>query len=74
MKFQCTHANNNLYVLMVDNDICILVLYVDDLLLTGSNRDLIDWVQSHLLSTFAMKNLGLLHYFLGLEEVCYTFA
>ena len=67
LKFQRTHADNNLYVLMVDNDICILVLYVDDLLLTGSNRDLIGWVQSHLLSTFAMTNLGLLHYFLGLE-------
>ena len=52
---------------MVENDLCILVLYVDDLLLTRSSVDHIGWVQSQLTSTFAMTNLGLLHYFLGLR-------
>ena len=67
LKFSHTHADNNLYVLMVDQDICILVLYVDDLLLTGSSMELIGWVQSQLTSCFSMTDLGLLHYFLGLE-------
>ena len=67
LKFSRTHADNNLYVLMVDDALCILVLYVDDLLLTGSNMDLISWVQTQLISHFTMTNLGLLHYFLGLE-------
>ena len=44
LKFSHTHANNNLYVLMVDQDICILVLYVDDLILTSSSMELIGWV------------------------------
>ena len=66
LKFQYNHANNNLYVLMIANDICILVLYFDDLLLTSSNMDLTGWAQSQFISTFAMTNLGLLHYFFGL--------
>ena len=67
LKSTHTHSDNNLYVLMVDQDICILVLYVDDLLLTGSSMELIGWVQSQLTSRFSMTDLGLLHYFLGLE-------
>ena len=43
------------------------MLYVDDLLLTGSHKELIDWVIAQLTSTFAMTSLGLLQYFLGLE-------
>ena len=58
LKISHTHADNNLYVYMVDQDICILVLYVDDLLLTGSSMELIGWVQSQLTSQFAMTNLG----------------
>lgn len=67
LKFTNTHADNNLYVLMVDQDICILVLYVDDLLLTGSSMELIGWVESQLTSCFSMTDLGLLHYFLGFK-------
>ena len=67
IDFQRTHADSNLYVLVADNDICILVLYVDDLIITGSNMELITWVQHQLTSSFFMTNLGLLHYFLGLE-------
>ena len=67
LKFSHTHADKNLYVLMVDHDICILVLYVDDLLLIGSSMELIGWIQSQLTSRFSMTDLGLLHYFLGLE-------
>ena len=40
---------------------------MDDLLRTESNMDLIGWVQSQLTTQFSMTNLGLLHYFLGLE-------
>ena len=44
----------------------ILVLYVDDLFLTG-NEKLILWCKKKLASEFKMKDLGLMHYFLGLE-------
>ena len=44
----------------------ILVLYVDDLFLTGANP-LIYQCKRELASQFEMKDLGLMHYFLGLE-------
>eukprot|EP00253_Pinus_taeda_P006796 PITA_06796 len=45
----------------------ILVLYVDDLFLTGANP-LIHQCKRELASEFEMKDLGLMHYFLGLED------
>ena len=44
----------------------ILVLYVDDLLITGQEH-LTAQCKQDLASEFDMKDLGLLHYFLGLE-------
>ena len=42
------------------------MLYVDDLFLTGAER-LIEWCKMQLASELKMKDLGLMHYFLGLE-------
>jgi hypothetical protein len=39
---------------------------VDDLFLTGAEK-LIEWCKQQLASEFEMKDLGLMHYFLGLE-------
>jgi len=44
----------------------ILVLYVDDLFQTGADT-LINKCKRELASKFGMKNLGSMHYFLGLE-------
>ena len=44
----------------------ILVLYVDDLLITGEEH-LIKKCKQKLTAEFEMKDLGLLHYFLGLK-------
>jgi len=56
----------NLYLLMKGEDILILVLYVDDLFLTGAET-LIAVCKQDLAKEFEMKDLGLMHYFLGLE-------
>jgi hypothetical protein len=61
-----SEADPNLYYKVVDGDPLILVLYVDDLFLTGADR-LIDQCKRELASEFEMKDLGLMHYFLGLE-------
>ena len=42
------------------------MLYVDDLFLTGADP-LIHQCKSELAAEFEMKDLGLMHYFLGLE-------
>ena len=44
----------------------ILVLYVDDLILNGYESLIQDWKED-LEKEFEMKNMGLVHYFLGLE-------
>jgi hypothetical protein len=51
---------------VVGNKCLILVLYVDDLILTGLER-LISKCKRVLTSEFEMKDLGMMHYFLGLE-------
>jgi hypothetical protein len=43
------------------------VLYVDDLIITGSTSSIIASVKTYLQDRFAMTDLGLLHYFLGIE-------
>ena len=45
----------------------IVVVYVDDLVLIGSNTDAIFILKSQLDDTFEMKNLGLIHLFLGVQ-------
>ncbi|CAJ2665360.1 unnamed protein product [Trifolium pratense] len=49
------------------NRLCIVCLYVDDLLITGSSKDEVKKLTSLLSSEFDMTNLGGLKYFLGLE-------
>ena len=67
LRFSKSTANSNLYFKVVHNHILILVLYVDDLFLTGEEQ-LIDQCKRELASEFEMKDLGLMHYFL-LEDI-----
>jgi hypothetical protein len=64
--FQKSDVDANLYFKVRGNQHVILILYVDDLILTG-DEGLIDWCKRELTSEFKMKDLGLMHYFLGLD-------
>ena len=66
LGFTKSDADSNLYYKVVEGDTSILVLYVDDLFLTGAER-LVTWCKKQLSSKFKMKYLGLMHFFLGLE-------
>jgi hypothetical protein len=66
MGFTKSEADPNLYFLLVGSEPLILVLYVDDLILTGVER-LIAGCKLDLASEFEMKDIGPMHYFLGLE-------
>jgi hypothetical protein len=50
----------------MDNEPVILLLYMDDLFLIGEEK-LIAECKHRLAAEFEMKDLGLMHYFLGLE-------
>ncbi|XP_026459482.1 uncharacterized protein LOC113360157 [Papaver somniferum] len=47
----------------------VLLLYVDDIILTGNSEDLLNDLVNYLSNNFVMKELGDLHYFLGLEAI-----
>eukprot|EP00253_Pinus_taeda_P013475 PITA_13475 len=65
--FSRCYSDNTVYTKKVGNSLIILVLYVDDLILTGSDPNLINHVKSTLKKKFEMTDLGHLHYFLGLQ-------
>eukprot|EP00253_Pinus_taeda_P004275 PITA_04275 len=65
--FSRCHSNNIVYTKKVGKSLIILVLYVDDLIFTGSDHNLINHVKSSLKKQFEMIDLGHLHYFLGLQ-------
>eukprot|EP00253_Pinus_taeda_P020745 PITA_20745 len=65
--FSRCHSDNIVYTKKVGKSLIILVLYVDDLILTGCDPNLINHVKSNLKKKFEMIDLGHLHYFLGLQ-------
>jgi hypothetical protein len=65
--FSRCHSNPNVYSKKVGSHLIILVLYVDDLIITGSDSKLLNHVKTNLKKKFEMTDLGFLHYFLGLQ-------
>ena len=66
MGFTKSKAGPNLYMNIMDDELVILLLYVDDVFLTGNEKPIID-CKKKLAEEFLMKALGLTHYFLRLE-------
>jgi hypothetical protein len=66
LGFNKSVVDPNLYYKIVNGESLILVLYVDDLFLIGT-ESLIAECKYALASEFEMKDLGMMHYFLGLE-------
>eukprot|EP00253_Pinus_taeda_P027463 PITA_27463 len=65
--FSRCHSDNTICTKKVGKSLIILVLYFDDLILTSSDPNLINHVESSLKKQFEMTDLGHLHYFLGLQ-------
>jgi len=66
LGFTKSKVDSNLYYKVEDNGLVILLLYVDDLFLTG-NEKLIVECKRDLSTKLEMKDMGPLHHFLGLE-------
>ncbi|BBH05526.1 hypothetical protein Prudu_016938 [Prunus dulcis] len=67
LGFQASNADPSLFIHHSSLGTVVLLLYVDDIILTGSNSSLITSVISALTQEFDMKDLGQLTYFLGLQ-------
>jgi len=66
LGFSKSEVDPNLNQIVLEGKLLIIVLYVDDLILTGDEQ-LILSCKKDLATEFEMKDLGLLHYFLRLE-------
>jgi len=67
LAFKHCELDNSICVLHHNGDTLIVALYVDDLIITGNNVDLILGLKKHLVDTFEMIYLGLVQYFFGIH-------
>jgi len=56
-----------LYLNLVDANLIIIVVYVDDLLVTGSDKKLIKEFKAEMLKAFEMKDLVMMSFLLGMK-------
>eukprot|EP00253_Pinus_taeda_P030719 PITA_30719 len=66
-NFERCKFDPNVYLFMTHDSLLVLVLYVDDLLITSSSASAIATVKRALHDRFLMTDMGPLHFFLGLE-------
>ena len=67
LGFVASTSDTSLFVKHDGQDVIILLLYVDDIILTGSNTTKIQKVSEDLVDVFDLKDMGKLTYFLGLQ-------
>lgn len=60
-------ADFSLFIQSTPHHTTYFLVYVDDILVTGSSPVEVQQVIASLSHTFAVKNLGSLHYFLGIQ-------
>lgn len=51
------------------DEILIVCLYVDDMIYTGNSSEMIKQFKKSMMLNFEMSDMGLLHYFLGIEVI-----
>ena len=66
LGFTKSKADSNLYYKVEEWNPVILLLYVVDLFVTGEDGLITD-TKRRLVAEFEMKDLGMMHYFLGME-------
>ncbi|GMP70396.1 hypothetical protein CsSME_00029266 [Camellia sinensis var. sinensis] len=67
LGFHPSASDSALFLRHTSAGFVALLLYVDDMIITGSDSSAISEVKQHLFRTFEMKDLGPLRYFLGIE-------
>ena len=56
----------------LEKTVVYLVVYVDDILMTGNNESYISSINKELRKGFEMTDLGYVHYYLGIEVTQHT--
>ena len=64
--FTPSKSDYSLFLKKYNGQLTIAAVYVDDILLTGTDSNTITALKTHLHSLFSIKDLGPIHYFLGM--------
>ncbi|CAJ2674628.1 unnamed protein product [Trifolium pratense] len=67
LQFHSVPSDPTLFIKKSATTFTALLIYVDDIVLTGDSMDEINLVKTHLHAAFGIKDLGVLKFFLGLE-------
>ncbi|KAK1429347.1 hypothetical protein QVD17_11555 [Tagetes erecta] len=67
--FKQSKNDYSLFTKTGEDSICVLLVYVDDIILTGNNKIELERVKTEIKNKFQIKDLGELKYFLGIEVV-----
>lgn len=67
MGFIASKADPSLFIWNNNTTLILILIYVDDIIITSKSRDVVQQVLRHLHIDFAVKELGDLSYFLGVE-------
>jgi len=65
--FHNSVANSSMFYKNTNGDKLVVLIYVDDIIVTGNPTRKIDEFTKMLCSTFACRDLGQLKFFLGIE-------
>lgn len=72
MDFKCSHSDSSLFVKHEKLSTTILLVYVDDIIITSNSRFVLSHVITSLSRVCALKDLGRLNYFLGVEATFFS--
>ena len=61
-----SNSDHTLFIKKRQGKIIALIVYVDDMVITGNDEEEIEALQKYLSRKFGMKDLGALKYFLGI--------
>ncbi|KAD6794805.1 hypothetical protein E3N88_05701 [Mikania micrantha] len=69
LGFTGSKTDPSLFILNNSGTLVYVLIYVDDIIVTGNNTNAINDVIANLGTSFVVKDLGDLHYFLGIEVI-----
>lgn len=69
IDFVGSKADISLFIKVTSASTLYILIYVDDIIIIGSSSAHIDELINHLQSSFAIKDMSSLHYFIGIEVI-----
>lgn len=67
LNFQQSLCDNCVYFKFIGDEKCIVIVWVDDLIIAASDKNMLEITKLGLSSKFEMKDLGIISWFLGIE-------